>query len=444
MQQTDFCIIMVIQNKRSNMNDDQLYTEGESYRPAVLQRVRTEIQSGAQKTIVIIGPSGMGKTYLAQKIVEEARLQHSTVFWFQPAHASQRVESERFDASLHLMGYNHVPLDLIVIDDVLPSDLSFYQKLCEKRAVLLLITCRSEQSIDTPSASFLEVIPLAPLTPSQLQKTFDNDTPATTILDCALATGGIPALIAGTARVTDIEAHLVRHFREIALYQGILYALATGATRVSEIADYCGEPRTKLLPYLNRLITIGWIEKTEPLGSHNDSTAQTENQADQRSDASTTHVTLRRGRYFMTNSGLFNLYGGKNYNRYVALIAQDWLQAYFQERDHIVDMTAWWDTRPTNGERILIDIVGRNAEQSHFVFADCRWDGEFDEIATLKAIARKAGLFFRISGVTHDAIERIDYFLFVKHALSSEAQAYADRMHIMKIVTAEELLAGIS
>ncbi len=425
------------------MTEEPSYNTKDCYRPATLQHLFTLLQRHQRETIVIQGASGMGKTYIARKAIEEVQHKKGSTLWFQAAHANRIVESGRLEKLVRLTKRDTLPFDLIVIDDVLPGDIEFYRMLCASQTFSLLITCRSYHPI-SPDDETIQRIFLEPLGAVELRTILHADTPAATLLDYMLATGGVPSFMAGTVHVADIENHLRYQFREITLYQSILYALAEGANRISEIADYCGETRTKLLPYLNRLIAHGWVEKTEPFESAFKTIDQTISAKNSTSDSVDTRSRPRRGRYFITNCGLFNLYEGVQHNRYLARIAQDWLHVYFSAQDRIIETGAWWDTHPTNGQRILIDIVGCNADQTHFIFADCLWDDEFDELKALKAVAHKAGLFFRVSGVAHDTVEQIHYFLFVKHPLSDDAQAYAHRMHIMKLITAEELLASLT
>lgn len=69
-----------------------------------------------------------------------------------------------------------------------------------------------------------------------------------------------------SAPFEEPENLLKQEIREASTYNAILFAIASGASKLSEIANKVGEPNSTCSNYLTNLIRLGLVKKEIPYG----------------------------------------------------------------------------------------------------------------------------------------------------------------------------------
>ncbi|MBU4300015.1 ATP-binding protein [archaeon] len=183
-------------------------------------------------------------------------------------------------------------------------------------------------------------------------------------------------------------------------YYTILEAIATGHTKLNEIATYAGRNMTSITRYLNDL-----TEKYEMVGRIVPVTEDPEK--------------TRKGTYVIRNPVMafwfryihrnISLFEGKNFSELVGIIKKDLVRYEGRQfelvgREFFTELNAkgtmpfrfskigtWWGPYRDNEERKIaeIDIVALNEQTKEILFCECKWQDNVDAKKILAELKEK-------------------------------------------------------
>ena len=226
-------------------------------------------------------------------------------------------------------------------------------------------------------------------------------------------TGGIPAHLkkVGSDLVSTIKAiylgeenegHLLpeqvlsSELRELSYYNRMLSTLAQGANRVNQISASVKKPKDIVVPYMNTLMSIGFVKKENPV-------TEPTNRKKTRYSIVNTH-DLFWYRYIVPNIELYYqrmddelinnhiLPELDSFKQTVMIdMCKEYLQLYSERHDTPFSINAignWWenDEEKKTSEGFDLVALGSDGEKPATVFARCYYTDRPIEIATLKAL----------------------------------------------------------
>jgi len=191
---------------------------------------------------------------------------------------------------------------------------------------------------------------------------------------------------------------LKQELREPAIYNGIIEAVAKGATRLNEIATKCGMESNKCAKYLSSLISLGIIRKEIPV----------------------TETTSKKSIYILDDmmfrfwyrfvfpnmsvivSGLGQqLYDQdikENLSAYMGIIYEDICKQFIVEEAKksalpffIGKIGKWWGSNPVEKKQEEIDILVYREDSA--LFCECKWTNAPVDVSLLNDLRRKGNLF---------------------------------------------------
>ena len=245
-----------------------------------------EIQSAASEhfnrhsgsgVMYLCGKSGMGKTLLARQYVKD----HGGLYFsFRNLDAALAPrfffpDCSNWDAFFQkiLETKNRPVIFFDDMDDRNDKDI-FIEKLpLLKGSAFVVLIYRRESQIPEKAKTLI----MKPLTPPDLCREYKKLEQRDALRIIAM-TDGIPALVnlfrldlsfeenvqnifvTGSPYLRYAEENLRREFRSPESYNTLLYGLAIGCNRISQLAEFSGYPKNKCDKYLKALDAAGYIE----------------------------------------------------------------------------------------------------------------------------------------------------------------------------------------
>ena len=228
----------------------------------------------------LCGKSGMGKTFLAQSYLEAYGGQY---FSFRNLDAAFAPQIFRPGCKLWREFFAEIGetknRPVIFFDDVDDRNdkeefLNALPELARKAYVVLIV--RTKMELPFPS----DVIQMTAVTMPMLLSENKGLDPLDALRTIAI-TGGIPKLVQlfdfqrtfaenlgllftqNSAYFPYAESELRRHFRTPETYNILLYGMATGHNRISQLAEFSGFPQNKCDKYLKALDKAGLLETVQ-------------------------------------------------------------------------------------------------------------------------------------------------------------------------------------
>ena len=213
---------------------------------------------------------------------------------------------------------------------------------------------------------------------------------------------------------------LKQEVREPAIYTAIISAIATGASRMSEISGKVGENTNVCSTYLRNLITLGIIQKETPYGE----------KASKKAIYCIDDNMFRFWYRFVPGNASLIARGAADlvYKR-IAPNLSDYMGRVFEEicKQYLwklllsgkspVEFSSlgrWWGNNPIRKCQAEIDIMGEQDKKTA-LFAECKWSNEKTGPDVLKTLIERSELFpyknkyyflFSRSGFTKDCAEK--------------------------------------
>ncbi len=262
-------------------------------------------------------------------------------------------------------------------------------------------------------------------------------------------TGGIPLYLQQMHGDWSLEENIVRNFldpmsylfeepenllkqevREPATYNAIIQAIATGSTKISQIATKTGLEVSACAAFLKNLIGLGIVCKEHPLG-------------EPRSRKSLYRIQDNMFRFWYRfvpqhYSQIQNGMGTLAFRRIEPYLS-DFMGQVFEGiclqwlwRENAAgrlplsfdEAGRWWGTDPRRHQQTEIDILAQNAAQE-MIFCECKWRNEPLDADVLELLYDRSELF---------AAAKKQYILFSKRGFSARCQKKASEDARVRLV----------
>jgi hypothetical protein len=253
-------------------------------------------------------------------------------------------------------------------------------------------------------------------------------------------TGGIPLYLSLMDKSLSVEANIKQSFlsssgylfeepgnlvkqecREPAQYNAVIKAIATGASRLSEISGKVGMESGLCSAYINKLLSIGIIKKEYPFRE----------ETGKRTIYSLDDGMFRFWYRFIPDNMALTGRGQPDmaYERIAPQISA-YMGGVFEEickqflwRQNMAkqlpfcfdDAGRWWGTDKRKKAESEIDIIAAGKEGA--IFAECKWTNERVGTDTIQTLIERSEMF---------TYKRKHYFLFAKAGFTGGALALAD------------------
>ena len=232
------------------------------------------------------------------------------------------------------------------------------------------------------------------------------------------------------------ENLLKQEVREPALYNAIITAIATGASRMVEVSTKVGENTSVCATYLKNLMELGLIQKETPYGE------KTSRKSIYVIDDNMfrfwyrfvpeNHSIIARGAADLAYRRIepyLSDYMGKVFEE----ICKQYLWKLLLSGESPVEfkeLGRWWGTDPSTRSQAEIDIVG---EQDKYcaLFGECKWTNEKVDAGVLEKLVKRSQLFH---------YHNVHLYLFAKNGFTKGCIDKADEMGNVMLVTYSSIL----
>lgn len=190
---------------------------------------------------------------------------------------------------------------------------------------------------------------------------------------------------------------LKQEVREPAIYNAIIAAIATGASKLNEIAGKIGEDTGTCATYIKNLVTLGIVRKEMPYGE----------KASRKTIYSLEDNMFRFWyRFVLHNTSIISRGATELAYQRIKLELFSYMGAVFEEicKQYLwkllsqgksaidfSDIGRWWGTNPKTKSQVEIDIVGGDKESA--LFAACKWTNEKVDLGVLETLVERSVLF---------------------------------------------------
>lgn len=232
---------------------------------------------------------------------------------------------------------------------------------------------------------------------------------------------------------------LKQEVREPAIYNAVITAIASGASKLSEIAGKVGEETSVCAGYIKNLVSLGIIKKEMPYGE---------------SAARKTIYSIEDNmfrfwyRFVPENASIIARGAADLAYRRIEPNLSDYMGAVFEEicRQYLwselllgktpvlfADLGRWWGTNPKTKRQEEIDIMGAEDKKTA-LFGECKWKNAKIDIGILEKLIERGEMFH---------YERKYYYLFSKTGFTESCQKRAEELGNVRLVKYEDMLRSV-
>ncbi len=231
---------------------------------------------------------------------------------------------------------------------------------------------------------------------------------------------------------------LKQEVREPAIYTAIITAIATGASRMSEISTKVGEDTNVCAMYIKNLINLGIVQKETPYGE----------KASRKSVYSIEDNMFRFWYRFVLDNNSVIARGAADlvYKRiephlsdYMGKVFEEICKQYLWKQlldgkcpVEFSSLGRWWGTNPKEKIQEEIDIMGEQ-DKNTALFAECKWTNEKIDLGVLETLVKRSKLF---------KYENVHYYLFSKSGFTKGCIDKAKEMDNVTLIEFEDILKG--
>ena len=268
-------------------------------------------------------------------------------------------------------------------------------------------------------------------------------------------TGGIPEYLSKLNQNSSVRNNIINLFlspsgylyeepsnlikqelREPAIYNGIIEAIACGASRLNEISTKCGLESNKCAKYLTSLMSLGIVKKEHPV---------TESSS-KRSIYILDDMMFRFWyRFVFTNmsnvvsglgSDVYDLVIEKSKDAYMGLVFEDICRQFLVLEAKrgampffIGTVGKWWGNNPIEKRQEEIDIM--TYRENSAMFCECKWRNTPMDVDVLNNLIAKSELFHYTNKW---------YWLFSKTGFSKKLENEANSQKNVKLIQFSSML----
>lgn len=224
--------------------------------------------------------------------------------------------------------------------------------------------------------------------------------------------------------------------REPATYNAIISAVATGSTKLSEIASKVGEDTGTCSTYLKNLISLGIIKKETPFG--------------EKTTRKTIYVVADNlfrfwHRFVTANMSMIQkdmtdtVYKkiSDQFSSYMGPVFEEICRQYLWRLNKqgkaavsFTDLGRWWGNNPKNRSETEIDIMGTDGANKAF-FCECKWTNGKTDTGVLDTLIERSRLFH---------YKEVHLYLFSKTGFTKGCTDKAVELGNVALVTFDEMM----
>ena len=229
---------------------------------------------------------------------------------------------------------------------------------------------------------------------------------------------------------------LKQEVREPAIYTAIINAVASGASRMSEISDKVGEDTNLCSTYIKSLINLGIVKKETPYGET----------VSRKAIYSIEDNMFRFWyRFVMGNSSIIARGAADLVYKRIEPFFSDYMGTVFEEicKQYLWkqllegkspvkfnSLGRWWGNDPIKKCRTEIDIMGEQ-DKTNALFGECKWTNEKVDLGVLETLTERSGLF---------SYEKVHFYLFSKSGFTKGCIDKARSMDNVSLITYNDIL----
>lgn len=241
-----------------------------------------------------------------------------------------------------------------------------------------------------------------------------------------------------SALFEEPENLLKQEVREPALYNAIITAIATGASRMSEISSKVGEETNICSAYVKNLVSLGIIQKETPYGE----------KTSRKSVYSIEDNMFRFWYRFVPENNSIIARGAADlaYKRIEPFLS-DYMGKVFEEicKQYLwkqlltgkcpiefSSLGRWWGNDPKEKRQAEIDILAEQ-DKNTALFGECKWTNEKVDLGVLETLLKRSELFF---------YKKVHFYLFAKSGFTKGCVDRANEMGNVTLVNYKDIVSG--
>ena len=231
---------------------------------------------------------------------------------------------------------------------------------------------------------------------------------------------------------------LKQEVREPAIYTAIITAIASGYSRMSEIAGKVGEDTNVCANYIKNLVSLELVKKEMPYG---------ENSSRKTIYSIEDNMFRFWYRFVLANNSII-VRGATDlaYKRiesqltdYMGKVFEDICVQYLwnllltgKSPIEFHSLGRWWGNNPLTKSQVEIDIMGEQ-DKNTALFAECKWRNENVDLDVLETLIGRSGLFH---------YTKVHYYLFSKSGFTKGCMEKAEEMGNVTLVSYADILSS--
>ncbi len=229
---------------------------------------------------------------------------------------------------------------------------------------------------------------------------------------------------------------LKQEVREPAIYNAIITAIASGASKVSEISNKVGEDTSVCATYIKNLLSLGIIKKETPYGEKS-----------ARKTIYSIEDNMFRFWYRFVPPNVSIISRGADDLAYSRIAPQlsDYMGAVFEEISkqylwslllngespvEFTDLGRWWGSNSKTKQQEEIDIIG-TADKNTALFGECKWTNEKVDLSVLEKLINRSELF---------PYQNKHYYIFAKNGFTTACTNKASEMGNVTLVEFSDMI----
>lgn len=267
-------------------------------------------------------------------------------------------------------------------------------------------------------------------------------------------TGGIPLYMSFITDTLSLKDNIINTFltpsgymyeepfnllnqelREPAMYNAIIRAVATGSSRISEIASKVGIENAAATSYVDKLIELGIIEKEVPAGTAGKSRKSIYGIKDGMfrfwyKFIPENNILVQRNMPEAAWTNIqphINEYMGKVFEN---ICADYLLENYTNLPVQFQNLGRWWGNNPKMKREEEIDIVAASNDKA--ILCECKWRNEKTDKDVLETLLERRKLL--------PWFNECYYYIFSKSGFTAACQQLANENDKVKLVTYKDMI----